>query len=128
MKDCGSVFNFNSISEASILGVIKKLKPKTSAGVDCVSNKLLKQIAHLIINPLHYLINLSLQTGFVPQQIKISKIIPLYKTGSGDKNNFSNYRPISIISSFAKLIEKIVCSQLMYYLNNTLVGHKKNFY
>ena len=85
MKDCGSVFNFSSISEASILGVVKKLKPKTSSGVDCVSNKLLKRIAPLIIIPLHYLINLSLETGFVPQQLKISKIIPLYKTGSGDK-------------------------------------------
>ena len=96
MKDCGSVFNFSSVSETDILGVLKKLKPKTSAGVDCVSNKLLKRIAPLIIGPLHYLINMSLETGFVPQQIKISKIIPLYNTGSGDKNNFSNYRPISI--------------------------------
>ena len=129
MKDCGSVFNFSSISEASILGVVKKLKPKTSTGVDCVSNKLLKRIAPLIIIPLHYLINLSLETGFVPQQLKISKIIPLYKTGSGDKNYFSNYRPIPIISSFAKLIKKIVCSQLMYYLinNDLLYQHQYGF-
>ena len=86
-------------------------------------------VAPLIISPLHYLINVSLETGFVPQQIKISKIIPLYKTGSGDKNNFSNYRPISILSSFAKLIEKIVCSQLMYYLNNNdlLYQHQYGF-
>ena len=85
MKDCDTVFKFSSISEASILGVIQKLKPKTSAGLDCVSNKLLKRIVPLIINPLHYLINLSLETGFVPQQMKVSKIIPLFKTGSGDK-------------------------------------------
>ena len=107
MKDSGTVFNFSSISEAGILGVIKKLKPKTSAGNDSVSNKLLKRIAPLIIGSLHYLINLSLEIGFVPQQIKISKIIPLYKIGSSDKNNFFNYRPISILSSFSKLIEKI---------------------
>ena len=127
MKDCDTVFKFSSISEASILGVIQKLKPKTSAGLDCVSNKLLKRIAPLIINPLHYLINLSLETGFVPQQMKVSKIIPLFKTGSGDKNNFSNYRPISILSSFAKLIEKIVCSQLMYYLNNNDLLYKHQY-
>ena len=102
MKDSGTAFNFPSILEANILGVIKKFKPKTSAGIDCVSNKLLKRIAPLIIGPLHYLINLSLETGFVAQQIKISKVIPLYKIGSADKNNFSNYRPISILSSFAK--------------------------
>ena len=127
MKDCGSVFNFSSVSETDILGIIKKLKPKTSAGVDCVSNKLLKRIAPLIIAPLYYLINLSLETGFVPQQIKISKINPLYKTGSGDQNIFSNYRPISILSSFAKLIEKIVCSQLMFYLNNQGLLYKHQY-
>ena len=70
---------------------------------------------------------MSLETGFVPQQIKISKVIPLYKNGSGDKNNFSNYRPISILSSFAKLIEKIVCSQLMFYLNNNDLLYKHQY-
>ena len=72
--------------------------------MDCVLNKLLKRIASFIIGPLYYLIKLSLETGFVPQQIKISQIIPLYTTGSCDKNNFSNFRPISILSKFAKLI------------------------
>ena len=127
LDNCDSLFKFSSITETSILNVIKKLKPKTSSGVDCVSNKLLKRIAPIIISPLHYLINLSLETGFVPQQMKVSKIIPLYKTGSGDKSNFSNYRPISILSSFAKLIEKIVCSQLMYYLNNHRLLYKHQY-
>ena len=127
LNNCDSLFRFSSVTETSILNVIKKLKPKTSSGVDCVSNKLLKQIAPIIISPLHYLINLSLETGFVPQQMKVSKIIPLYKTGSGDKSNFSNYRPISILSSFAKLIEKIVCSQLMYYLNNHGLLYKHQY-
>ena len=127
LKSCDSVFKFTSVSEATILNTISKLKPKTSSGVDCISNKLLKQIAPSIISPLHYLINLSLETGFVPQQIKVSKIIPLYKTGSGEKNNFSNYRPISILSSFAKLTEKIVCFQLMYYLNNEGLLYKHQY-
>ena len=59
--------------------------------------------------------------------MKVSKIIPLYKTGSGDKSNFSNYRSISILSSFAKLIEKIVCSQLMYYLNENGLLYKHQY-
>ena len=80
-----------------------------------------------MISPLHYLINLSLGTGFFPKQMKVSKIIPLYKTGSGEKNNFSNYRPISIISSFAKLTEKIVCFQLMSYLNNECLLYKHQY-
>ena len=125
LKQHDSLFKFSSVSEATILHVIKKLKPKTSAGVDCVSNKLLKRIVPIIIAPLHYLINLSLQTGFVPNQIKVSKISPLYK--SGDKHNFSNYRPISVLSSFAKLIEKIVCYQLINYLDNNDLLYKHQY-
>ena len=127
IKQHDSLFKFSSVSEVSILDYINKLKPNTSAGVDCVSNKHLKQIAPLIITPLHYLINLSLQTGFVPQQMKVSKIIPLYKINSGYTHNFSNYRPISILSSFAKLIEKIVCSQLVYYLNDNDLLYKHQY-
>ena len=73
LKSCDTTFKFSSVSETDILNIIKKLKPKTSSGVDCVSNKLLKRIAPILISPLHYLINLSLQTGFVPQQMKVSK-------------------------------------------------------
>ena len=45
LQKCDSIFRFSSVSETAILNVIKKLKPKTSSGVDCVSNKLLKRIA-----------------------------------------------------------------------------------
>ena len=127
LKEHDSMFKFSSVSEVTILEFVKIMKPKTSAGVDCVSNKLLKRIVPIIIGPLHYLINISLQTGFVPQQIKVSKIIPLYKINSGDKHNFSNYRPILILSSFAKLIEKIVCSQLINYLNNNDLLYKHQY-
>ena len=129
MEQCDSIFKFSSVSQVSLLNFITNLKPKTSAGVDCVSNKLLKRIAPFVIAPLYHLINLSLRTGFVPDQMKVSKVIPLFKTDSGDKRDFSNYRPISILSSFAKLTEKMVCCQLMNYLNNQslLYHHQYGF-
>ena len=129
LSEHDSSFKFSQISQVVLLDFIKRLQPKTSAGVDCVSNKLLKQIAPFLIGPLHYLVNLSLKTGFVPQQMKVSKVIPLYKIDSGDKSDFSNYRPISILSSFAKLFERIVCSQLMNYLehNSLLYKHQYGF-
>ena len=60
LKSCDTTFRFSSVSETDILNIIKKLTPKTSSGVDCVLNKLLKGIAPILISPLHYLINLSL--------------------------------------------------------------------
>ena len=55
-------FGFSRISEMDILRVCRQLKPKLSSGADFISTKLLKEIAPLIITPLHYLINISLET------------------------------------------------------------------
>ena len=97
-KDNPNLFEFSRISEIDILNICKQLKPKMSSGADFISTKLLKQIAPLIITPLHYLINLSLETGFVPTQLKIAKIVPVFK--EGDCHDFNNYRPISLLNSF----------------------------
>ena len=120
-------FTFSKISEMDILKICKALKPKSSAGADCISTKLLKEIAPLIITPLHHLINLSLETGFVPKEFKIAKVVPVFK--SGDKHDYNNYRPISLLSSFSKLMEKVVSRQVIGFLNyhNLLYKHQYGF-
>ena len=104
-----------------------QLKPKLSSGVDFISNKLLKHIAPIIITPLHYLINLSLESGFIPRELKIAKIVPVFK--DGDCLEYTNYRPISLLSSFAKLLEKIVARQIVGFLNahNIIYQHQYGF-
>ena len=89
-----------------LLKIVTKLKLKNSSGPDNISTKLLKLILPTISIPLCHLFNLSLQTGFVPQQLKTAKVVPVFK--SGDKHNFTNYRPVSLLSSFDKLLEKVV--------------------
>ena len=120
-------FQFSRISEIDILGICRKLKPKLSSGADFISTKLLKDIAPLIITPLHYLINLSLETGYVPKEFKVAKIVPVFK--EGDCHDFNNYRPISLLSSFSKLMEKIVAKQLLRFLHihNIIYKHQYGF-
>ena len=120
-------FQFERVSEVEILRICRQLKPKLSSGIDYISNKLLIQIAPIIITPLHYLINLSLETGFIPKEMKIAKIVPIFK--DGDCHNYTNYRPISLISSFAKLLEKIVSRQMNRFLDthNILYKHQYGF-
>ena len=103
------------------------MKPKISSGADFISNKLLKQIAPIIITPLHHLINLSLETGYVHRELKLAKVIPVFK--DGDRHEFTNYRPISLLSSFAKLLEKVVSRQILGFLNanNVLYKHQYGF-
>ena len=97
-------FSFFPISEMRLSKMVE-LKPKWSYGESVVSNNLLKIIYPLIAAPLKKLIDLSLNTGFVPEQISIAKVVPILK--GGDPKEFNNYRPISMISSIGKLIEKV---------------------
>ena len=118
-------FEFSRISEIDILKTVKLLKPKVSSGADFISNKLLQQIAPFIITPLHYLINLSLESGYIPRELKLAKVIPVYK--DGDKHDFTNYRPISLLSSFSKLIEKVVSRQIIAFLNSHDILYKHQY-
>ena len=70
---------------------------------------------------------MSLESGFVPREMKLAKIIPVYK--DSDKHEFTNYRPISLLSSFSKLLEKIVSRQIIGFLNanNILYKHQYGF-
>ena len=116
---------FSRISEIDILYTCRQLKPKLSSGADFISTKLLKEIAPLIITPLHYLINLYFETGFVPSELKLAKIVPVYK--DGNCHEFTNYRPISLLSSLSKLLEKIVYRQLYRFLNINEILYKHQY-
>jgi hypothetical protein len=76
---------------------------------------LLKKIIVNISEPLLYIFNRSLITGIVPDKMKIAKIVPIFK--SGNVNDINNYRPISLLCSFSKILEKIVANRLTKYLN-----------
>ena len=103
-------FKFSEMSETRILNFIKNMKPKSSFGEDCISNNLLKLISVTIIKPLKHLINLSLMTGYFPDQFKVAKVVPIYK--DSDPHELSNYRPISLLNSLSRLFESIVCFQV----------------
>ena len=67
------------------------------------------------MGPICHLFDLSFKTGFIPTTLKTVKTIPIFKAGETD--DFTNYRPISLLSSFSKLLEKVAANQIMKYLN-----------
>ena len=75
-----------------------------------ISNFLLKKIIYSILLPLHHIINLSFKNGHFPNCLKVSKVLPLFK--SGDRHSITNYRLISVLSSLSKLIKKIILNRL----------------
>ena len=90
-----------------------------------VSSNFIKQTISVIVNPLFHVLKLSLNTGVVPSQFKIAKVIPIFK--AGEKNSMDNYRPISLLSIFSKIMEKIVASRLQSYLDTNGILSKWQF-
>jgi hypothetical protein len=111
----------NPIISQDIIDVIKQLKPKHSLDPSNLSMVLLKKVSNLICMPLKHIVNLSLTTGEIPLQMKTAKVVPIFK--SGDPTDVNNYRPISLLSSFGKILEKIVANKLVSFLeSNKLIS------
>ena len=112
---------------SEVLLIANKLKPKLSYGHDDISTKLLKQTIYNIILPITHIINRSFDTDIVPNEMKIAKVIPIYK--SSDPSLLKNYRPVSLLTAFSKLIEKLIFNKLISFLNfnNTLFKHQYGF-
>ncbi len=104
-------------TEAEILQTVQKMKPKTSCGVDGLSNKVIKRIILHILAPLTYIINYHIKRATFPDEWKIAKVIPIYKK-IGDVENSSNYRPISLLPTFSKIFEKIIEKRIRSYMDD----------
>ena len=113
---CPASFNFGYTKPDDIEKIIRNLRPKSSAGCDNISTKLLKEIENVVSRPLSIIINQSLCTGIFPDKLKIAKVIPLYK--KDDNKLFGNYRPISLLSSISKIFERVAFNQLYDYFSS----------
>jgi hypothetical protein len=110
-----TVFEFKNVTEKEVMEVINSLKGKSAPGYDLIPTKIIKENSNSLIIPIRYIINLSIHQGLFPDKLKIAKIIPIYK--SGPKNELTNYRPISLLATLSKIIEKCVKLQLTEYLS-----------
>ena len=107
--------NFDIISQEQILDYIKTL-PTSKSTNDTIPLKIYRNIIPDMIEPITYIVNLSLQSGVMPDCCKIAKIIPIFK--EGDKNDPGNYRPISLLPFLGKIIEYFANQQLTTFIEN----------
>ena len=114
-------------NQDELIKVAKALKSSSSQGFDNFSMQIVKTTKHIIAAPLVHICNQSFLTGNVPDNMKIAKILPIHK--SGNKKIINNYRPISILPAFSKLLEKLVCNRLVHFLetHNLLFKHQYGF-
>lgn len=84
-----------------------------------------KEIMGYVIEPFKYICNLSFSTGIFPDSMKVAKVIPLYK--NGDKFMLTNYRPISLLPQFSKILEKLFVTRLDQFIDKQNVLSKNQY-
>ena len=109
-----SISNVN-ISESVALQKLLSLKDNKSPGPDGLHSYVLKSCAHTLCAPLTKLFQQSLAEGILPDEWKQAYVIPVLKKGSGHK--VTNYRPISLTSIVVKILESVICTELLNFLS-----------
>ena len=111
-----SIF-LHPITEVEIIRYIDKLEPKRSSGYDNINNIILKELQHIISEPLSTIFNNSLLQGIFPNKMKIAKVVPLHKSNS--RNETTNYRPISLLLTISKILKKLMYTRVYNFLCET---------
>ena len=112
------------VNDEEVVKIISSFKD-SSAGWDELKPGIIKNIKGCIAMPLAHICNLSFKRGVFPMQLKIANVVPIYKTGN--EHVFSNYRPVSVLQVFSKLLERLMYIRLMNFITNNKLLYKYIF-
>ena len=129
MPDCGGEFLNNlpaqitgtfclsRVVKEELISEIKKFNPRKSCGSYDIGAKVIQLCPMIFADNLAKIYNHSIEICDHPSKLKIAKVIALFKIG--EKSNPNNYRPISLLSCFNKLFEKILCKKLVKFIEKS---------
>ena len=110
------------ITDDELNEALQILKTRKSSGYDDISFNVTKHISPSIFDPLRYIFNLSIEKGIYPDQLKIAKVSPVFK--KSDTTLRDNYRPISVLPCFSKILERIIYSRLYSFFSENNILYK----
>ena len=105
----------NDTNEEEVFNIVKSFSSKFSTGYDQINMYTVKKVINNIIEPLTVICNLSLRNGVFPDNMKVVKVVPLFK--AGEKDIFTNYRPVSLLPQFSKVLEKLFNKRLDEFMD-----------
>ena len=121
MKKRKCCFNLQSVHPDEILKIISNLKATQSCGLDDINSTIIKLVKHELTPAITHIVNLSIQQKSFPLQWKRAKIIPLHKK---DEVIYpKNYRPVSLLPIFSKILERAIFSQIIQYFEENDLIH-----
>jgi len=109
-------FSFEEVKEALVLEKLKRLDGSKATGLDSIPSRFVRDAAEIITPSITHIINRSIEQGYFPNDLKIARVIPIYKKGS--KLDPGNYRPVSILGCLSKVMERIIFEQIDNYLKS----------
>ena len=104
------------LTHSEVCDAIDSLQKKKTLDMFGLSVSFISKFALTLSKPLKHIFSLSFNQGIVPQQLKVAKVIPIFKNGS--QTSMDNYRPISLLCVFSKILEKIMLNRLSTFLEN----------
>ena len=116
----------SNVLASEVKNVIMSLK-NSSAGWDDIPAFVAKQCVDNFIDPITCIINKSVSEGVFPSELKLARVVPIHK--AGDMAAVTNYRPISVLTFFSKIFEKIMYNKLINFLdiNNAMYKYQFGF-
>lgn len=120
LKRCEASIFLHPVTQNEVTAIIQRLDNKKAHGVDDINAKTLKECVTVIAPALTHLINVCFGTGQYPNGLKIARVVAIHK--SGPKDNINNYRPISILPTMNKVVERCIFNRLDTFLT------KKRFF
>jgi hypothetical protein len=116
---------FGQMSQAEFINIVSSMQSKNSSDINGISTKMLKFVKYELATPLVHLFNRSLSTGILPSKLKTSRTVPIFK--AGNKNLCDNYRPISLLSTLSKILEKYVANKLVNHLETNGILYENQY-
>ena len=111
--DVLEMFYLSPVAEAEVDEIISNFRD-SAAGLDGLKPSIIKTVKDSLEIPLAHISNLSFDTVIFSIELKISKIVPIFM--SGDQCTFTNYRPVSVLPVFSKLMERLMYDRLITYI------------
>ena len=115
------------VDEEEVITTVTGCTKKRSSDFEDISMDTVAKVVSVICKPLAHICNISFRTGVFPSRMKIAKVIPMFK--SGTKTDVTNYRPISLLPQFSKILEKLFLTRINSFLcvNNILSSSQYGF-
>ena len=113
------------VSNSKVCSNVLSLSNSRSLGSDGILPAIIKNNIHCINHQLTYIFNLSFLRGVFPNLLKNAIVVPIHTTGKRDDPN--NYRPISILTTFSKFLEKLFYSRFISFINRNNILHANHF-